>query len=77
MPTPSSKPVACKKCGKPGFKDAAGVMQHEQRADPAVYGGRRAAPPESKPKVEEPTPEQPPKREHLLHREVFGRKPAA
>lgn len=67
--TTSSKPApACRKCGKPGYSDAAGKMQHEKRADPAAYGGRRADP-NAKTKQKQ---DEPPDREHPLNRKIFG-----
>ncbi len=72
MPTPSSQPKpACKSCGKPGFQDASQAWQHERRANPADSGGRRVPPTVTPSSVEPPKDEQPPKREHLLHRRVL------
>jgi hypothetical protein len=64
----SSKPAPnCKRCGKPGFTDAAGKTRHEQRANPADTGGRRAPADPKKQKQDEP-----PDREHPLNRRIFG-----
>lgn len=72
--TTSSKPkggaAPCRKCGKPGFKDSTGAMQHERRNDPGVYGGRRSDP-SAKAKSGEKTDEEP-DRDHVLHKKLWG-----
>ena len=67
---PSGGGPACKRqgCGKPGFKDSAGKMQHERRNDPAVYGGRRSDP-EAKQKSGAGADKEP-DREHFLNRHL-------
>ncbi len=73
MPAKKKAPagVVCKHCGKGGFADAAGKMQHERRSVPADYGGRRADP--KKPKDDEgDADEREPEREHPLNRRLFG-----
>ena len=62
----------CKDCGKPGFADAGGAMQHDRRA---VLG---AAPDGKERRVVLPSApaapaarEKPPRREHILNRKVF------
>lgn len=69
---PTGGGPACKKCGKPGFKDSTGAMQHERRGDPAVYGGRRSDP-DAKSKSGAKTDEEP-DREHFLNRRVGSHK---
>jgi hypothetical protein len=61
---------ACRKCGKAGFADANGKLQHERRTDPAVYGGRRNDP-AGKSKSGAKSDEEP-DREHVLNRRIFG-----
>ena len=72
----SSKGHVCKQCNKPGFKNAEGKMQHERRANPGDYGGRRTDPKSvtggKGGKAAADTGERAPDREHVLNRRVFG-----
>lgn len=62
----------CKHDGKPIYKDTAGAWQHERRTTSEGYTGEERRKPAEAPPP--PTPQPEPKREHTLHRPIFGRK---